>query len=47
MQISKDADAHNPSEMAFQTPSEISSIGGGGGGGVYIKWNGPIVSKLV
>jgi hypothetical protein len=33
MQISKDADAHNPSEMAFQTPSEISSIGGGGGGG--------------
>jgi hypothetical protein len=28
-QRSKDADAHNPSEMAFQTPSDIfASIGG-------------------
>ena len=38
MQRSKDADAHNPSEMAFSNPSEILVHRGGGGGGVvYIK----------
>jgi hypothetical protein len=33
MQRSKDADAHNPSEMAFSTPLRNSRGGGGGGGG--------------
>ena len=36
MQRSKDADAHNPSEMAFSTPLRNS-----GPLSVYIKWNGP------
>jgi hypothetical protein len=37
-QRSKDADAHNPSEMAFSNPFRNSRPWGG----VYIKWNGPM-----